>query len=326
MPMQSEARGAVAFQPPASRVDYSRLHTITPPTTVATGPPRKRLPWKGELRLFELDCCTSYVHSVSRSNTVTSPGAPGLSVPRFRPRMFGRAGGEQLHHTAHRDEILMNQLAQRQADGGFKAGNTERAAFEFLHLFAARVGRVVGRDGVDGAVDDALDDRFHVVIAAQRRLHFVIAVVARKLFVGDGEVVRRYFAADAQAFALRERDHRDGAHVERCATWKRAPVSSASSRSRATITSSEAEGMPPSPSRTDCTPSCMSPPALRFRSSQWSITGMSSARATSMARRMTREFMTGRPSSEMATMPASRIDSMAASSSPRLPLVIAPMG
>ena len=33
--------------------------------------------------------------------------------------------------------------------------------------------------------------------------------------------------------------------------------------------------MPRRPSRVDCAPSCMSPPALRFRSSQWSITGRS---------------------------------------------------
>ena len=70
----------------------------------------------------------------------------------------------------------------------------------------------------------------------------------------------------------------------------------------------------------------MSPPALRFRSSQWSITGRSSDRANSMARRITRAFITGWPSSEMATIPAFFIDPIAASSSPALPLVIAPIG
>ncbi len=70
----------------------------------------------------------------------------------------------------------------------------------------------------------------------------------------------------------------------------------------------------------------MSPPALRCKSSQWSITGSPKDRAVSIARRMTRAFMTGRPSSEMATMPASFIKPMAASCSPALPLVIAPIG
>ena len=42
-----------------------------------------------------------------------------------------------------------------------------------------------------------------------------------------------------------------------------------------------------------------------------------------MARRITRAFITGRPSSEMATAPACFMDPIAASSSPALPLVIA---
>src|SRR5215472_13006236 len=83
--------GAAAMRIPAA-FDHARVHTISPPTTVATGPPRNRRPWKGELRLLELDCCASNVHSESRSNTVTSPGAPGFSVPRSRLRI--RAGPE----------------------------------------------------------------------------------------------------------------------------------------------------------------------------------------------------------------------------------------
>ena len=41
--------------------------------------------------------------------------------------------------------------------------------------------RVIGRDGIDHAVDDALDNRIGIVLAAQRRLHFVIAVVGCEL-------------------------------------------------------------------------------------------------------------------------------------------------
>ena len=56
MPMQ--ARCAVRELRAAG--NYSRfllkVHTISPPTIVASGPPRKRLPLKGELRLFENDC------------------------------------------------------------------------------------------------------------------------------------------------------------------------------------------------------------------------------------------------------------------------------
>ena len=45
-----------------------------------------------------------------------------------------------------------------------------------------------------------------------------------------------------------------------------------------------------------------------------------------MARRMTRELATGWPSSESATAPAAFMAPMADSSSPALPLVMAPMG
>ena len=53
---------------------------------------------------------------------------------------------------------------------------------------------------------------------------------------------------------------------------------------------------------------------------------MPKLRANSMARRITRAFITGRPSSEIATAPACFMEPMAASSSPALPLVIAPIG
>jgi hypothetical protein len=45
-----------------------------------------------------------------------------------------------------------------------------------------------------------------------------------------------------------------------------------------------------------------------------------------MARRMTRAFITGRPSSLIATAPAAFIAPIADNSSPALPLVMAPMG
>ena len=54
--------------------------------------------------------------------------------------------------------------------------------------------------------------------------------------------------------------------------------------------------------------------------------GRSYDRANSIARRITRAFITGFPSSEIATAPAAFIAPMAASSSPALPLVMAPIG
>ena len=93
---------------------------------------------------------------------------------------------------------------------GFEAGDAERAALEFLHFFAAGVGRMVRGDGVNDAADYALDDGFGIVLAAQRRLHFVIAVIGAEFCVGDGEMVRRDFAADFESARFRECHHRDG--------------------------------------------------------------------------------------------------------------------
>ena len=45
-----------------------------------------------------------------------------------------------------------------------------------------------------------------------------------------------------------------------------------------------------------------------------------------MARRITREFITGRPSSEMATTPAACMAPISANCSPLLSFVMAPIG
>src|SRR6185312_537089 len=82
---EHRARGqqGSAPAPLSSARDHSRFHTIAPPVIVAAAPPRNFLPLNGELRLFECERLTSNVHSVVKSNTVTSPGAPGASRPRF---------------------------------------------------------------------------------------------------------------------------------------------------------------------------------------------------------------------------------------------------
>src|ERR1019366_3102565 len=84
---RNQAKEAQPRRRAASARNQSLFHMILPPTIVARGPPRKRLPLNGELRLFENDSCTSYVHSVVVSKTVMSAGAPGESVPRFSLRM-----------------------------------------------------------------------------------------------------------------------------------------------------------------------------------------------------------------------------------------------
>ena len=88
-----------------------------------------------------------------------------------------------------------------------KTEDTERALLEFLHFFAAGVRRVIRRDSVDGASGDAFGDGHNIARRAQRRLHFVIAVVGRHLAIGQSEVVWRGFAGDREAARLREGRH-----------------------------------------------------------------------------------------------------------------------
>ena len=91
--------------------------------------------------------------------------------------------------------------------------------------------------------------------------------------------------------------------------WKctRAPVRRASARSRATMSSSAAAGMPGMPRRLDQAPSCMWPPSARASTSQcWArTTSWASPVAYSMARRIRRSSCTPLPSSVKRRTPRS---------------------
>ena len=54
-------------------------------------------------------------------------------------------------------------------------------------------------------------DRLHVVLGAQRRRHLVIAVESAQAFVGQREVMRTGFAADADAALLAAANQFDAA-------------------------------------------------------------------------------------------------------------------
>ena len=107
---------------------------------------------------------------------------------------------------------------------------------------------------------------------------------------------------------------------------RRQLVSSPICTSRATASDSVAAGIPRRPSRTDCFPSRITAPANSELSSQWSITGKSSARQYSITCRKSFAVAMGRPSSETATIPACFIAAISASASPLLPIDAAPIG
>ena len=200
---------------------------------------------------------------------VTSPGAPGARRPRSSLRM--RAGPRVNSSTSRVSEILPGVIERLQshAQGGLQADDAERAALELLHLLAAGVRRVVGGDGVHNARRRSRPPppprRRASAAAASSCSCCRRAASRRPPATCDAESPRRLPAGPWPWPGPPSR----WSGAWRCAPRGIArPVNSASSRSRATITSSAQPGMPRRPSRVDSRPSCMSPPALRFRSSQ----------------------------------------------------------
>ena len=64
------------------------------------------------------------------------------------------------------------------------------------------VRRMIGGDGVDGAVLQAFDDGGAVDLAAQRRRHFGEGAVIADIEVGEGKMMRRRLAGDPQPARL----------------------------------------------------------------------------------------------------------------------------
>ena len=113
----------------------------------------------------------------------------------------------------------MDELFERQADGGFQTRDAERAALELLHLLRSRVRRMVGGDDFNRPAGKALGNSFHVEAGPQRRLHFVVAVEGQDVAVGQCEVVWADFGGHVQAARLGVANHlhrvpgRDVGHV-----------------------------------------------------------------------------------------------------------------
>ena len=104
----------------------------------------------------------------------------------------------------------------------------------------------------------------------------------------------------------------------------RAPVARARARSRATMTSSAAAGIPGIPSRLDHAPSCMAPSPARVASSQCWARVTPRPVAYSRARRMSPADCTPLPSSVNRRTPRSASSAIGARRSPARPTVMAP--
>ena len=86
-----------------------------------------------------------YIRGVSRAQGPAVQGKYARRILREQP--------DQMRQI---DVAGMIELLEREAERGLKPDNAEGTAFELLHLFGARVRRVIGRDGVDSAFDKPL--------------------------------------------------------------------------------------------------------------------------------------------------------------------------
>ena len=92
------------------------------------------------------------------------------------------------------------------AQRGFEAGDAVGSPVELLLFFVRGVGRVIGSDGVDGAVEEAFDHGGAIAFGAQGRIHLRIGVVEANAFLSQREMMRRDFAGDVQALVARFAD------------------------------------------------------------------------------------------------------------------------
>ncbi len=184
------------------------------------------------------------------------------------------------------------------------------------------VRRVVGRDAVDGAVEQA---RRRAPRGPRRSAAAGSSSGScrsrRERVLVEEQVVRRDLARSPRrrAPSPRARARREPA-VERCARCSRQPVSSASAMSRATMTSSAAAGQPGSPSRVETTPSLTTPlPDERLVLAVRDDGGVERAWRSPSRSRIMPASCTPLPSSENATAPSASMSPISASASPFWP-------
>src|SRR5579871_1306321 len=76
-----------------------------------------------------------------------------------------RTRGEQIHHPSQADLSGLHQLFEHNPYRRLEPDNAKGASLKLLHLLAARMRSVIGRDGVDRARGHARDHRRHIMRA-----------------------------------------------------------------------------------------------------------------------------------------------------------------
>jgi hypothetical protein len=262
------------------------------------------------------------VTSAGRSGGEGLPVAGEAADPR-------RGGGQHARDIRPVEEAVLDDRGVHDGEGGLEPDHAVRGRVPLALLGLDRVGCVVGRDDVDGAVGERGAERVDV-LAARRSGGFTLKrwVVARDELLGEQQVVGVTSAVTSNPRAFAHRMTSTDPAVETWQTCRRLPTCSASSTSRAMIDSSATAGQPVRPSSPETAPSFIWAPTVRRGSCAcWAMTP-SKDFTYSRARRMSTGSQTQKPSSEK-TRTRARDDAIAPSSascSPARPTVTAPIG
>ena len=128
---------------------------------------------------------------------MTSAGAPGESVPAFRPN--NRAGltvNISINRGKSIVRCLCNEEVDEQSKFRFEPDDSEGRGVELDFFFELRMRRVIARQDIERAVGDSFEERVDIALRPQRRIHFEIRVEILNRLIGQGDVMRANFAAD----------------------------------------------------------------------------------------------------------------------------------
>ncbi len=191
----------------------------TPSSTVWRTRPRSWRPANGVLwlRLASLAGTTSHDSCGIEHDEVRPPAGDDRSAVAI-----GDAGDRRRTPRHRRQDVLDGHprvAEDRQADAQrcLQPDHARRGLVERLFLDRRRVRRVIRGDGVDGPVDDALDERLDVCLGAQRRVDLEHRVVAAELLVGERQVVGGDLGGHRDALRLgatNELDAARGRHMQ----------------------------------------------------------------------------------------------------------------
>ena len=165
---------------------------MRPPASVSRQRPCTSRPRNAQLRLRETMPASLTAKRSRRSHSARSASHPDRDPRARQPERARRAGRHALDDQLERHHARLDEPVHERRECRLEPDHAVRRRRERHLLLGRVVRRVVGRDAVDRAVAQALDERLPVRLGGQRRAHLETRGVEREhLLVGQQQVVRR---------------------------------------------------------------------------------------------------------------------------------------